>query len=201
MPDVDRKPKPSDTPRAVAERYGLPLDALLAINRHRFSGGRLDAATTLKGRALMLRDRENEAEVCQMAPEVLRARRDQAAKKVAMEQAATAAKAEAKAAAKKLAAKPAKSLAKPAAAAKPTKSMAKPATAAKAAKLIAKPAAAAKPAKSMAKLAGPSSAAEDAIRPHELVVGVRCLDDDCSMTKRLSKEQRHGGPVCSNRRL
>ena len=51
-------------------------------------GGRLDAGTKLKGRALSLRDRENEAEVCLMAPEVVKARWGADSKAYKMAQAA-----------------------------------------------------------------------------------------------------------------
>ena len=62
--DVDSQPKKKDTPRAVARRHQLPLDALLAINRARYAaahgGATLEADTPLKGAALLLRDRDNE---------------------------------------------------------------------------------------------------------------------------------------------
>ena len=57
--DFDRKPKKGDTPRDVAKRYNLPVDALIAINREQF-GADLGPDTPLKGEALKLRDRDNE---------------------------------------------------------------------------------------------------------------------------------------------
>eukprot|EP00966_Prymnesium_polylepis_P274986 6353808-Prymnesium_polylepis.1 len=133
--DIDHQPEPKDTPRVVAARHGLPLDALLAINKGaraarvarvarvahaapsktarervasqapvcpapaasqtlrpprrrgrrclrvgaralrvagRFEGVKLKSDTPLKGQGMLLRDRESEAEVYQVAPSLLR---------------------------------------------------------------------------------------------------------------------------------
>ena len=57
--DFDHAPQKGDTPELVAERHGLPVDALVAINREQF-GPKLNAETPLKGEPLKLRDRDNE---------------------------------------------------------------------------------------------------------------------------------------------
>ena len=58
--DVDREPRPDDTPAKVAERHGLPVGALLSINAERFAGRVLTADSKLEGRPMKLRDRDFE---------------------------------------------------------------------------------------------------------------------------------------------
>lgn len=70
--DLDHNPHPRDTPRIVAARHHLPVDALIAINAQRFKGLKLKPDTPLKGKPMLLRDRESEADVCQVDASVLR---------------------------------------------------------------------------------------------------------------------------------
>ena len=73
--DLDKHPLPDDTPAKVAARHMLPLDDLLVSNAARFDGVALEADTPLGGRAMLLRDRENEVEMPQIGARKAKARR------------------------------------------------------------------------------------------------------------------------------
>jgi len=68
--DLDRSSLPTDTPRAVAQRHGLPLDALVSINRERF-GDQLHADTRIGcAKPMKLRDRDREVSFEYLNPAV-----------------------------------------------------------------------------------------------------------------------------------
>lgn len=73
--DLDRHPLPDDTPARVAARHMLPLDDLLASNAARFGDVVLEADTPLGGKAMLLRDRENEVEMPQIGARKAKAQR------------------------------------------------------------------------------------------------------------------------------
>ena len=57
--DFDLAPRGNDTPSAVAARHNLPLAALISVNKDVFGKG-LGPETKLRGEPMRLRDRENE---------------------------------------------------------------------------------------------------------------------------------------------
>ena len=206
--EMDRKPLPDDTPSVVAARHSLPLNALLSINKPIF-GDDLKADTPLFGKAMRLRDRDNEVsfeEYLLPKPDPEADRKAEEAKKAAAAAAEAAAAAAAEAAAAAAAEASGASEAAPKAGQKRKRGgdddgdceVAEPAESSGG---DAKEGGSSANGKGGKGGKGPGSKAKAAAKPKqkkkvaEPGEGLRQIDEDGAMTRRLAQQSHEGDPT------